>query len=235
MSRIVFVLLGLFSVCVTDVCAAEKPLVPKLQEYVEKLLVQPTEMTAERQRILTDISKIAAERLKAGKTVDLLFVCTHNSRRSQMCQLWATAAAQYYGIQGVATHSGGTENTAFNPRAVAAIERAGFAVKTTVPGENPHYEVSFATKGKPAEAFSKVYNSESNPCEDFVAVMVCGDADEKCPLVAGSAARISLHFVDPKVSDGTDKEAETYDARCRQIAQEMLFVMRQAKRLMNQE
>jgi arsenate reductase len=212
--------------------AAEQSLVPKLQNYVEQVLKQDA-IPPSRQRNLVDIATVLAERLKADKKVSLLFVCTHNSRRSQMCQLWAAAAAHYYGISGIKTHSGGTESSAFNPRAVAAMRRAGFLIKTKQVGQNPHYEVLFADRTDALTAFSKVYSHQANPRAGFVAIMVCGDADEKCPVVSGSFARFSLHFIDPKVSDGTASETETYDKCCNQIAQELFFVMQQTKALID--
>ena len=48
--------------------------------------------------------------------------------------------------------------------------------------------------------------------------MVCNDADQKCPTVPGATDRFAIPFVDPKVSDGTEAEAATYDERCAQIA-----------------
>jgi arsenate reductase (thioredoxin) len=210
---------------------ASERLVPKLHQFVARVSKQDP-VAAARQLDLKNMAEIVARQLISGKQVDLLFVCTHNSRRSQMCQLWAQAAAHYYGVAGLKTHSGGTESTAFNHRAVAAMRRAGFSIKTKRVGENPRYEVAFATDAKPIEAFSKVYTDRPNPQKDFVAIMVCGDADEKCPVVAGSSARMALHFVDPKVSDETSGETKTYDERCSQIAKEMLFVMSHTKRLL---
>ena len=227
-------LLAMLGIGPTHVLATEKPLVSKLQQYVERSLDADEKLTTERQVELIELSKALARQIKTSKKASLLFVCTHNSRRSQMCQLWTLAASYYYNIDGIDAHSGGTEATAFNPRAVAAMRRAGFLIKTKVPGQNPRYDVTLRLNTKPVEAFSKVYNDLTNPRRDFIAVMVCGDADEKCPVVVGSAERVPLHFVDPKISDGTAKETETYDARCQQIANEMLFVMRNTKRLLTE-
>ena len=78
---------------------------------------------------------------------------------------------------------------------------------------------------KSYQAFSKKYDSEPNPQQEFAAIMVCTDADEKCPIVFGTDFRFPLPFDDPKAFDNTDLEAAKYDERCRDIAREMLFCL----------
>jgi hypothetical protein len=123
------------------------------------------------------------------------------------------------------TYSGGTEATAFNPRAVAAIRRAGFAVETIAEGDNPVYGVRYMDEMEPMPCFSKVYDRPPNPQQGFAAVMTCSAADEACPIVFGAANRIAIPFDDPKPFDGNEQEAAKYDERCRQIAREMLYVV----------
>lgn len=140
-----------------------------------------------------------------------------------MGQVWAATAAAHHGIDGVRTYSGGTEATAFNPRAVAAMQRAGFAIENPG-GQNPHYLVRFAETGPSMECFSKSYDDPANPGEGFAAIMTCSEADEACPVVLGAALRLPLRYDDPKVADGTSEEAAAYDERCLQIATEMLYL-----------
>ncbi len=177
---------------------------------------------ADRKEMLERIATFVRSRRSAGGTARLLFVCTHNSRRSQMGQLWAAAAAAYYGIDRLETFSGGLEITAFNPRAIAAVERVGFQVSSPR-GDNPHVLVTYASDRPPLEMFSKKYGDPPNPKEDFAAVMTCSHADEACPLVLGASTRIPVHYEDPKASDGTPEETATYDARSKQVATELLF------------
>lgn len=181
----------------------------------------------ERRAALDRMSAFVAERSNVKASIPLMFICTHNSRRSHFAQLWAAAAATHYRIPGVQSYSGGTEVTAFNPRAVAAMERAGFRVDNPG-GENPRYRVWYADDADPIECFSKVYDDPYNPTEGFLAVMTCSSADDACPVVLGASVRVSIPYDDPKVSDGTPAEAETYDARCRQIATEILYVFSRA-------
>lgn len=177
-----------------------------------------------RRDLLAELSQYIRRRRMAGEAARLIFVCTHNSRRSHMAHLWAAAAAATFGLD-VATFSGGTEATAFNPRAIAAMERAGFRIDKRTAGDNPTYVVHFSKHRPGITCFSKKFDAAPNPRKDFAAVMVCGEADAACPAVAGASARFSIPFVDPKVSDGTPQEAATYDERCAQIAREMLYVM----------
>lgn len=183
---------------------------------------------ADRKEMLERVATFVGSRRSAGAAARLLFVCTHNSRRSQMGQLWAAAAAAYYGIDRVETFSGGLEVTAFNPRAIAAVERAGFQVSSPR-GDNPHVLVTYASDRPPLEMFSKKYGDPPNPREDFAAVMTCSHADEACPLVIGASTRIPLHYEDPKASDGTPEETATYDARSRQVATELLYAFSRVK------
>jgi arsenate reductase len=147
-----------------------------------------------------------------------------------MSQLWAQTAAAVCGVSNVETFSGGTEATAFNPRAVAALRRAGFAIEPVSDGDNPVYQVRFRPEMTPLRVFSKVYDQPPNPVEGFAAVMTCSAADKGCPVVFGAAERIAIPFEDPKVSDGTEREAAAYDERCRQIAREMLSALASVQR-----
>ena len=197
-----------------------------LNNYIREIKKETSQITSERKKVLRQVSDYIREKREEEKTAKLTFICTHNSRRSTLSQIWAAVFAHYYGIDQVETFSGGTEATAFNPRAVAAIERAGFVVKNKE-GENPHYSVYFSDDAKPLECFSKTYDDPFNPQKDFVAVMTCSDADQNCPFIPGASKRISLPYRDPKESDGTPQESDVYDERCRQIAMEMAYVMSQ--------
>lgn len=177
-----------------------------------------------RRALLDELSQYIRLRQSAGTAARLIFVCTHNSRRSHMAHLWAAVATANHGLE-VATFSAGTEATAFNPRAVAALERAGFRIEKTSAGDNPTYVVRFSEKHPGIACCSKKFDEAPSPKADFAAVMVCGEADTACPAVPGASARFAIPFVDPKVSDGTPEEAATYDERCAQIAREMLYVM----------
>lgn len=202
---------------------SERPFSPALAAYVADTLADLDHIPSQRRDQLDQLTAFIRERAHAGQPAVLTFICTHNSRRSHMAQLWAQAAAHHFGVDGIETYSGGTEATAFNPRAVAALQRAGFLVEPTTTGDNPVYAVRFFGGMEPLRCFSKVYDHPPNPTRDFCAVMTCGAADAACPIVFGAAERIAITYDDPKAADGTPQETAVYDERCRQIAREMLY------------
>ena len=156
-----------------------------------------------------------------------MFVCTHNSRRSQFSHVWAAVAAHHFALDNVECYSGGTEVTACNERTIASLERYGFKVTKSGAESNPDYSVAFADSARPAECSSKLYTDPG--LENFAAMMCCSDVDEKCPLVHGAAVRIPWHYDDPKVADDTDQEQARYDERSRQIGHDMYWMMSLAK------
>ena len=200
---------------------------PQLQAYAEDLLRETGLIPEERRDLLSRLADYIARKKGEGLPVALNFICTHNSRRSHIGQLWAAAAAFYFGLDDVTAFSGGTEATAFHPRAVAAMERAGFRVESPG-GINPHYLVSFAQNGPPVECFSKTYDDPVNPRTGFGAIMTCAQAEENCPYLPGAEFRLSLTYEDPREADDRPREAETYDDRVRQIGRELFHAMRLA-------
>ncbi len=158
----------------------------------------------------------------------LVFVCTHNSRRSHLAQYWAAAAAAYYNIEDVAVFSGGTEATALHPYTIEALLESSFEVRVKQERDtNPHYEILLGGHIAPIPGFSKKIASSPNPTTDFCAVMVCTDADEGCPFVPGALKRVSLPYIDPKISDDSPERRKTYHQRSLEIAREMLWVFEQ--------
>jgi protein-tyrosine phosphatase/arsenate reductase len=141
-----------------------------------------------------------------------------------MGQLWAYAAANYYGIKGVSSFSGGTETTAFHPNAIKALTKAGFLIAKKAEEVNPKYEVKYATDEPAVTLFSKKYMDAPNPTTNFAAIMTCAHADETCPIVQGAAVKIAIPYEDPKEADGKPNQDEVYNERCKQIATEILYV-----------
>ena len=192
-----------------------------LKQYISGLISGFDSLSEERKILLkTMASCIKTELINAGKA-DLVFICTHNSRRSHLAQIWAQTAAYYCGIEGIKCYSGGTEVTAFNPRAVKAIEKTGFKIGKSGNEENPHYRVSFSDNHS-LLVYSKKFDAPENPSIGFCAILTCSDADEKCPFIPG-ANRISLTYDDPKQFDGGPLEEIKYDERCREIAGELFY------------
>lgn len=181
------------------------------------------EIPAVRKQLLEKIADYIKTKHAANEAINLIYVCTHNSRRSHLGQVWAAVAAAYYGVNNVHTFSGGTEATAFNPNAINALTAAGFTIQKTDESNNPVYNVFFADD-KFSSCFSKLYNHEANPVTNFAAVMTCSDADENCPFIPGCDLRIGTTYNDPKAFDHTILQNEKYTERSNQIAMECLYV-----------
>ena len=180
-----------------------------------------------RKEILEVLINYIKEKIISGEKPLLNFICTHNSRRSQLSQIWAKTAADYFKIS-VGCFSGGTEITAFNESAIASLKRYGFKVNS-IEEINPKFQVYYAQDSKPIIAFSKLFNDASNPSDSFATVMTCNHADENCPFIPNSEIRISLPYDDPKAYDKTAVEAKKYDEITHQIASEMIYVFKKVK------
>ena len=206
-------------------------LYPEITRFVEQRTGEFDSIPGERKLPLSRVADYVSSCIASGKTARLTFVCTHNSRRSHLAQVWSQIAAAHYGVRSVETFSGGTKATALNPRTIAVLQRSGLKIEVAEPSDtNPRYAITFQDDGKPLLGFSKVYDAAPNPTTEFCAVMTCSEADSACPILPGSDLRVSLPFEDPKTADDTPLEARTYDERCAQIAREMLYTMSMVRR-----
>lgn len=178
-----------------------------------------------RKSLLNDLVDFIQEKINADEAIRLNFICTHNSRRSHLSQIWAQALAEYYGIKSVFSYSGGTEATAMFPKVAETLSELGFQIKKLAEGANPVYSIKFAANSHPVIAFSKIFDDDFNPQSGFAAIMTCSQADEGCPFIAGAEKRIPLTFEDPKLFDGTAQQAAKYMERSLQIATELKYVM----------
>lgn len=185
-------------------------------------LVNFARIPAERKLILDKISQYVQSKIDQQQDVQLNFICTHNSRRSQFGQVWAAVAAHYYHVP-VSTYSGGTEVDAANSRTLQSLERLGFEVKIG-DGDNPKCDITYNSDQDPLVLFSKVYDDDYNPKSGFLAIMTCDHANEHCPVVTGSDQKIALTYRDPKYYDNSPLEPAMYDERSFQIATEMMYV-----------
>ena len=123
---------------------------PKLTKSIEK--IQVLGITEAHRESLDKIAAYIRAKQEKNQTCEIIFICTHNSRRSHLAQIWAQTAAENFALKNMITYSGGTEATAFNPRAVAAMERAGFNIDSTG-SKNPEYKLSFSDNAKSMTCF----------------------------------------------------------------------------------
>ena len=191
-----------------------------LKQTIEKALTEFDLISDERKKDLKVLSDFVKDK---NGLADLIFICTHNSRRSHLSQVWAQVAANYYGYFGVTCYSGGTEATAFFPTAIEALQQHGLSVSALSEGKNPIYAVKYEEDSHPIICFSKKYDDSFNPQNGFAAIMTCDHADQNCPFIPSAGARIPVRYEDPKVADGTPQQLEKYIERSEQICREMLY------------
>lgn len=197
---------------------------PNIKTYVDDLTKAFESIPQNRKEILEKITQYIAKKQEAGSPINLVYICTHNSRRSHFGQVWAHVAASYYGIKNVKSYSGGTETTAFNINAINSLKRVGFNIQAINSDKNTTYHVFHDDNESPSVCFSKTYDDTANPQKEFAAIMTCSDAEENCPFIPGVELRIGTTYDDPKAFDNTPEQDAKYDERCKQIALETLYV-----------
>nr|WP_288931976.1 protein-tyrosine-phosphatase [uncultured Allomuricauda sp.] len=199
-----------------------------LNDFISNLDTQS--IVAERQQTLLLLVDYIQERVNNKKPIRLNFICTHNSRRSHLSQVWAQTMSHHFKIKNITCYSGGTEATALFPMVATTLANTGFEVKTLSEGKNPVYSIKFAENEHPVIGFSKRMDDDFNPKSDFAAIMTCSQADEGCPFVPGAEKRVPITYEDPKAFDKTPQQAGKYSERSKQIATEMFYVFSQIKK-----
>ena len=183
----------------------------------------------ERKEVLNPLVTYIQKKVNAKEEIRLNFICTHNSRRSHMSQIWAQTMAFHFKIKSIFCYSGGTEATAMFPKVGETLTHQGFQIQKLSEEQNPVYAVKFDDNQHPIICFSKTYFDDFNPKTNFGAIMTCNNADEGCPMVFGAEARFPIKYDDPKAFDGTELMNEKYKERSLQIASEMYYVFSQIK------
>ena len=199
----------------------------KLSRTIES--IAKIAVSEERKEVLQPLADYIQNKVNANEEIRLNFICTHNSRRSHLSQIWAQTIAFQFGIKNIFCYSGGTEATAMFPKVGETLVNQGFQIQKLSEEQNPVYAVKFDDNQYPNICFSKAYFDDFNPKTNFGAIMTCNNADEGCPMVFGAEARFSIKYDDPKAFDGTDLMNEKYAERSLQIASEMYFVFSQIK------
>lgn len=186
-------------------------------------------ISSERKAILQPLIDYIQSKSDVNQDIKMNFICTHNSRRSHLSQIWAQTMAFHFGIKNVQCFSGGTEATAMFSKVAETLANQGFSVEKLSIEPNPVYSIKFSDNEHPIIGFSKVFDAEFNPKSGFAAIMTCSQADEGCPFIAGAEKRFPIRYDDPKVYDNTDLQTEKYSERSIEIATEMKYVFSQIK------
>lgn len=201
----------------------EKAMFEKIKETIDSLPIDS--ISEERKQVLDPLVSYIQRKISDGRSIALNFICTHNSRRSHLSQIWAQTLAHYVGLKNVSCYSGGTQATALFPMVAKTLKTNGFQVAMLSDSDNPVYGIKYAPNNHPIIGFSKTFDHSFNPKTDFGAIMTCSSADEGCPFVGGSDGRFPITFEDPKAFDATPQQEEKYMERSLQIATELLYVM----------
>lgn len=205
--------------------AVKPTMFSKIENTIKGL--NPDTISDERKAVLKPLIDFIQSKIPNKQRVRINFICTHNSRRSHLSQVWAQTIAYYFNIKNVFCYSGGTEATALFPMAAETLQNSGFDIKTLSEGKNPVYSIKYAENEHPIIGFSKKLDDDFNPISEFAAIMTCDSANEACPLVLGAEQRIPMTFEDPKVFDNTPQQVEKYKERSLQIATELFYVFSQ--------
>lgn len=202
---------------------------PTLFLEIENLIkeLNPQTISNDRKEVLQPLTDFIQSKVSENQEIRINFICTHNSRRSHLSQVWAQTMANYFNIRNVFCYSGGTESTALFPMVAEILQNSGFQINKISNNENPVYSIKYAENEHPIIGFSKKLNDDFNPKSGFCAVLTCDSANEACPIVFGAEKRIPITFEDPKAFDNKPQQAEKYNERTRQIATEMLYVFSQ--------
>lgn len=198
-----------------------------LKEVIRTLEVE--NISLERKETLQPLVDFIQTKVSNDQEIRLHFICTHNSRRSHLAQVWAQTASAYFNVNNVFCYSGGTEATALFPMVTKTLEQQGFQIKCLSEGINPVYAMKYAKNEHPIIGFSKTYDDDFNPQSEFAAIMTCSSADQDCPLIPGAEKRIPITYDDPKAFDNSPQQAEKYRERSVQIATEMVYVFSQIR------
>ncbi len=191
---------------------------------INKTILNLPFVSEERKQILNPLLQYIQEKSTKKEPINLNFICTHNSRRSHLAQVWAQTMAYYYAVSFVNSYSGGTEATSMNSTIVATLKGNGFKIESLSANTNPVYAIKYSDNKPAIIGFSKKYDTDFNPVSAFCAIMTCSQADEGCPFISGAEKRVPITFEDPKIYDNTPQEKEKYLERSLQIAAEMHYV-----------
>ena len=183
-----------------------------------------------RKEVLTDIADLIINEYQERERINLNFICTHNSRRSQFAQVWSFFAIEYFDLKNIFAYSGGTEVTAFHRNTVKSLQKTGFYFNIlNFSHQNPHYLISFENSKNNILGFSKTYDDPTNSYP-YIAITTCDSADENCPFIPDAIARFHLPYSDPKKTDNTDLATESYLNTSKQIAGEIFFIFDMIKK-----
>mgnify|MGYP000459728331 CR=1 FL=1 len=142
----------------------------KLKSNCDKLLNEANRIIPSARRALLDevaafMRKEIEEAVTDTRDVSLVYLCTHNSRRSHFAQVWGHIASVIFQVKNLRTYSGGTVATECHPNTIAALKHIGFKVICKdLSADNPLYNVYY-NENDFISCYSKANTDESIPPE----------------------------------------------------------------------
>lgn len=186
-----------------------------IKQLIEKMKADESNLSETRKNALAHLADTLVEK-KTGDDLQLMFICTHNSRRSIFAQVWASVLADHYQLP-IKAFSGGTEATAVHENTLKCLEDLGFEIASGNDRQNEKVQIKYG-KHQQISCYSKVFDHPENPQQDFIALMLCDHAAEHCPFIPNASARLNFTFPDPKKYDGTVFKSDKYKEICLDIA-----------------
>ena len=186
-----------------------------IKQLIENMKADESNLSQTRKNALAHLADTLVEK-KTGDDLQLIFICTHNSRRSIFAQVWASVLADHFQLP-IKAFSGGTEATAVHENTLKCLEDLGFEITSGNDRQNEKVQIKYG-EHKQISCFSKVFDHPENPQQDFIALMLCDHAAEHCPFIPNASARLNFTFLDPKKYDGTVFKSDKYKEICLDIA-----------------
>ena len=145
---------------------------------------------------------------------NIVFICTHNSRRSQYCEVWGNVFSILYNEK-LTLYSAGTVSTNVYPEVINSFSRAGLETKSNN---------TIVFNNTPIKLDSKTLDEIG--AKKFISLITCSDAEKSCPIDKRSIKNIQFFHRDPKAFDDTPQEIEAYDSICFIIAKQLNYIIK---------
>ncbi len=169
---------------------------------------KPSHKQRERlEKVINQINKL----LDTSRSI--VFICTHNSRRSQLCEFWAKYFSNHY-EKNLNFYSAGVEKTEVYNGVFKALLRCGIK----------RLNNKLIVEKKSIRLESKTL--EEIHLKSFISIFNCSDAEKNCPIDFRSIANINLKYEDPKRFDGSSLEEDEYFKTSYKIARELNYIIR---------
>ena len=181
----------------------------KINYFIDDIVkFKPSNKQKERlEKVINQINKLL------GSSRSIVFICTHNSRRSQFCEFWAKYFSNHYD-KNLNIYSAGVEKTEVYNGVFKALLRCG------VKKLNNKLVIDKQSIRLESKTLEEIH------LKSFISIINCSDAEKNCPIDFRSIANINLKYEDPKSFDGSSSEEDEYFNTSYLIARELNYIIR---------